>query len=33
MLLGAPNSIDKKQILNVMDAELKELEKEEQNDP
>jgi hypothetical protein len=33
MLLGAPNSIDKKQILNVMDAELEELEKEELNDP
>jgi hypothetical protein len=33
MLLGAPNSINEKQILNVMDAELKELTKEEQNDP
>jgi hypothetical protein len=33
MLLGAPNSIDKKQILNVMDAELKELDREERNNP
>jgi hypothetical protein len=33
MLLGAPNSIDEKQILNIMDAELKELEEKERNDP
>jgi hypothetical protein len=33
MLLGTPNSINEKQILNVMDAELKEYVKEEQNDP
>jgi hypothetical protein len=33
MLLGTPNSVDEKQILNVMDAELKELDREEQNNP
>ncbi len=33
MLLGAPNSINEKQIFEVMDAELKELEKEEWKDP
>jgi hypothetical protein len=33
MLLGAPNSINKKQIFEMMDAERRELEKEEQKDP
>jgi hypothetical protein len=33
MLLGALNSIDEKQILNVMDAELKELDRDKRNDP
>jgi hypothetical protein len=33
MLLGAPNLINEKQIFKVMDAELRELEKEERKDP